>query len=117
MKKIILALVLSLFYTLTFAQSSSEVLVLSAIVKDKVIPNAEIIFQKNGEKSITKYTNTEGKVSIPEKYKNDSEVMLIIKKDGYSSLITKCLCGGLTYAISPEMQELDGMRIVLSWGS
>lgn len=117
MKKSILTLLLFIFCTISFAQSSSEVLVLSAIVKDKVIPNAKVIFQKNGETSITKYTNTAGKVSIPEQYRNDSEVILIIKKEGYSPLITKCLCDGLTYAISPTMQELDGMRIVLSWGS
>jgi len=116
MKKNIITIVLLIFSTLTFAQSSSEILVLSAVVKDKVMPNAEIIFQKNGETSITKYTNTEGKVNIPEQYRNDSDVILIIKKEGYSPLITKCLCDGLTYAISPTMQELDGIRIVLSWG-
>ncbi|MBO0593674.1 hypothetical protein I2486_19925 [Cellulophaga sp. E16_2] len=116
MNKKILTLVALIMSAVSFAQSSSEILVLSAVVKDKVMPNAEIIFQKNGETSITKYTDNQGKVSIPEHYRNDSEVILIIKKDGYSPLITKCLCDGLTYAISPTMQELDGMRIVLSWG-
>lgn len=117
MKKNLLTLVLLIFGTITFAQSSSEILVLSAIVKDQAISNAEVIFQKNGQTSITKYTNASGKVTIPESFRNDSEVMVIIKKAGYSSLITKCLCEGLTYAISPTMQELDGMRIVLSWSS
>ena len=117
MRKNITTIVLLIFSTLTFAQFSSEILVLSAVVKDKAIPNAEVIFQKNGEKSITNYTNTDGKVRIPVQYRNDSDVVLIIKKEGYSTLITKCLCDGLTYAISPSMQELDGIRIVLSWGS
>lgn len=115
MKKSLFTLFLTILSITIYAQSSSEVLVLSAIVKDKVIPNAEVIFQKNGEASITKYTNTSGKVTIPSKYVNDAEVVMIIKKQGYSSLVTKCLCNGLTYAISPTMQELDGMRIVLSW--
>lgn len=115
MKNIFCTLLLLIVGTTTFAQSSSELLVLSAIIKDKTIPSAEVIFQKNGETSITKYTNSNGIASIPEQFRNDSEVIVIIKKDGYSPLITKCLCEGLTYAISPTMQELDGMRIVLSW--
>ena len=116
MKKTFFTVLTLFFSAIIFAQSSSEVLVLSAIVKDKVIPNAEVIFQKNGEASITKYTNSSGKVNIPQQYKNDADVILIIKKEGYSPLITKCLCDGLTYAISPTIQNLDGMRIVLNWG-
>jgi len=116
MRKAFFTLITLLFSAMIFAQSSSEILILSAIVKDKVIPNAEIIFQKNGETSITKYTNSSGKVNLPEKYRNDADVVLIIKKEGYSPLITKCLCGGLTYAISPTLHNLDGLRIVLNWG-
>lgn len=115
MKKTLLVLVLLIFSNITFAQSSSEILVLSAIVKDKAIPNAEVIFQKNGQTSVTKFTNASGKVTIPESFRNDPDVIVIIKKEGYSALVTKCLCEGLTYAISPTMEDLDGMRIVLSW--
>ncbi len=117
MKKNFLIFVAFVFSIATFAQSSSEILVLSAIVKDKVIPNAEVIFQKNGETSVTKHTNSNGKVTIPTQFRNDLEVVVIIKKQGYSPLVTKCLCDGLTYAISPTMYELDGMRIVLNWGN
>ncbi len=109
--------VLLLFNTVVAAQTSSEILVLSATVKDKVIPNAEVIFQKNGAISMVEYTNASGIVTIPQKYRDDPEMIVIIKKDGYSPLITKCPCGGLTYAISPTLQNLDGMRIVLNWGS
>jgi uncharacterized protein YfaP (DUF2135 family) len=97
------------------AQNSNEILVLSAVVKNKVIPNAQVIFQKNGETSIPKLSNSEGIVEIPSEYQDDPNVTIIIKKEGYSTLVSKCRCGGLTYAISPYMQELDGMRIVLSW--
>lgn len=107
---------LYLFTTIVFAQNSNEILVLSAVVKDKVIPNAQVIFQKNGETSVPKYTNEQGKVTIPSEYQDDSNLTIIIKKEGYSTLVSKCKCGGLTYAISPYMEELDGMRIVLSWG-
>ena len=117
MKKYILAI---LFFSLAqtfYAQSSKEILVLSAVVKDKVIPGAQIIFQKNGEQSIPLVTNQSGKVTIPAEYQDENNLTIIIKKEGYSTLVSKCPCGGLTYAISPVMEELDGMRIVLSWGS
>lgn len=114
MKKILLlfALICSTFIA---AQNSNEILVLSAIVKNKVIPDAQVIFQKNGETSIPKLTNSAGKVEIPNEYRDDPNVTIIIKKEGYSTLVSKCSCSGLTYAISPFMEELDGMRIVLSW--
>lgn len=41
---------------------------------------------------------------------------MIVKKEGYSNLVVKCSCAGMTYAISPAMTSLDGMRVVLSWG-
>ena len=41
---------------------------------------------------------------------------MIVRKPGYSDLIAKCPCAGMTYALSPYMQTLDGMRIVLNWG-
>lgn len=105
------------FTQLFYAQSSKEILVLSAVVKDKVIPDAQVIFQKNGEQSIPLYTNERGKVQIPNEFQDENNLTVIIKKEGYSTLVSKCPCGGLTYAISPVMEELDGMRIVLSWGS
>lgn len=114
MKKIFLLVVL-LCTVISNAQNSNEILVLSAVVKDKVIPNAQVIFQKNGETSVPTFTNQAGKVIIPSEYQDDPNLTIIIKKEGYSTLVSKCKCGGLTYAISPYMEELDGMRIVLSW--
>lgn len=111
-----LSLLFILVASFLYAQNSNEILVLSAVVKDKVIPNAQVIFQKNGEASLPKLTNSEGKVTIPTEYQDDPNLTIIIKKEGYSTLVSKCKCGGLTYAISPYMEELDGMRIVLSWG-
>lgn len=116
-KNLFITAVFFLFNFFLFAQSSSEILVLSAVVKDKAISNAQVIFQKNGEASVPKLTNADGKVTIPADYKDDPSLTIIIKKEGYSTLVSKCICGGLTYAISPVMKELDGMRIVLSWGS
>ena len=78
MKKILISLNFVLLSAFVFAQTS-QISVLSAIVKDKVISNAEVIFQKNGETSITVFTDNSGKVSIPEKFRNDENVILIIK--------------------------------------
>ncbi|SHI45069.1 tetratricopeptide repeat protein [Flavobacterium terrae] len=117
LKKYVLAFLLFSLTQAFYAQSSKEILVLSAVVKDKVIPGAQVIFQKNGEKSIPLYSDQRGKVQIPAEYQDEADLTIIIKKDGYSTLVSKCPCGGLTYAISPVMEELDGMRIVLSWGS
>lgn len=115
MKKILLLFVF--WQSFIFAQKNNELLVLSAVVKDKVIPNAQIIFQKNGETSETVNTDASGKAVIPPQFVDaNNEITLIIKKEGYSTLVTKGPFGGLTYALSPVMEDLDGMRIVLSWG-
>ncbi|WBX99210.1 tetratricopeptide repeat protein [Chryseobacterium gambrini] len=115
MKKILLLFVF--WQSCIFAQKNNELLVLSAVVKDKVIPNAQIIFQKNGETSETVNTDASGKAVIPPQFVDaNNEITLIIKKEGYSTLVTKSPFGGLTYALSPVMEDLDGMRIVLSWG-
>lgn len=115
MKKLLLFFVL--IQTMVFAQNSNELLVLSAVVKDKVIPDAQVIFQKNGQTSEIVYTNSAGRAVIPAQFVNaGNEITVIIKKDGYSALVTKGPFGGLTYALSPVMTNLDGMRIVLSWG-
>lgn len=114
--KSLFTLLLVAFSQVAFSQSSKEILILSAVIKDKVIPDAQVIFQKNGEKSIPLYSDQRGKVQIPDEYQDETDLTIIIKKEGYSTLVSKCPCGGLTYAISPVMEELDGMRIVLSWG-
>lgn len=115
MKKILLLFVF--WQSFIFAQKNNELLVLSAVVKDKVIPNAQIIFQKNGETSETVNTDASGKAVIPPQFVDaNNDITLIIKKEGYSTLVTKGPFGGLTYALSPVMEDLDGMRIVLSWG-
>lgn len=115
MKKILLLFVF--WQSFIFAQKNNELLVLSAVVKDKVIPNAQIIFQKNGETSETVNTDASGKAVIPPQFVDaNNEITLIIKKEGYSTLVTKGPFGGLTYALSPVMEDLDGLRIVLSWG-
>ncbi|GAA0190548.1 tetratricopeptide repeat protein [Fulvivirga kasyanovii] len=106
-------------FSLAVAQQKTEIQVLSATVKDQTIQGATIIFQKNGETSVTATTDSQGRISIPSPFGgvDDPSVTIIIKKDGYSTLVAKGPYNNLTYALSPTMQELDGIRIVLNWGS
>lgn len=97
-----------------------RVQVLSATVKDQTISGAQVILQKNGETSVQSTTQKDGHAQFAQgpDGKDDGSVNLIIKKEGYSNLVARCPCNGLTYALSPVMtQNLDGMRIVLNWGA
>lgn len=115
--KFVIIICLFLSYS-GFAQQKSQIQVLSAVVKDQTIKDAEVIFQKNGETSVSVKTNSNGQISIPQVFGgvDDGSITLIIKKAGYSTLVTKGPVNNLTYALSPVMEQLDGMRIVLSWG-
>lgn len=99
-----------------FNGQNISIQVLSAVEKDKVINNAEVMIQRNGESSAKKLTNSQGRTTINGGFQDDSNTLLIIKKDNYSSLVVKCPCNDMTYALSPYMKNLDGMRIVLNWG-
>lgn len=102
------------FATCLFAY---EVQLLSAVKKDTPIADAEVIFQKSGETSIKTFSNVQGKAFF-EGFggKDDGDVMMLVKKPGFSTFVAKCPCDGLTYALSPNMTNLDGLRIVLTWG-
>jgi hypothetical protein len=85
-------------------------------VRDQVITGATVILQKNGERSSLATTDSDGRVRFPSTLSDDPAVLLIVRNHGYSDLVAKCPCSGMTYAISPAMHDLDGMRIVLDWG-
>ncbi|WP_205713072.1 tetratricopeptide repeat protein [Escherichia sp. E4694] len=90
--------------------------ILSATVKDKRIEGASVTLQRNGAQSVSGTTNASGSVSLGSTFADEQDALLIVKKEGYSNLVVKCPCAGMTYAISPVMTNLDGMRVVLSWG-
>ncbi|NOT20971.1 MAG: tetratricopeptide repeat protein [Sideroxydans sp.] len=94
-----------------------NVQVLSATIKDKKVEDATVTLQKNGEQSAVGTTDSRGQVSLNFSSVDDASALLIIKKEGYSNLVVKCPCAGMTYAISPVMNNLDGMRAVLVWGA
>lgn len=115
-KKIFTSTLLLFIALTTLKAQNTTVQVLSAVEKDKVISNAEVMIQRNGESSTKSITDNQGKANINTSFPDDSNTLLIIKKENYSSLVVKCPCNNLTYALSPVMKNLDGMRIVLNWG-
>jgi uncharacterized protein YfaP (DUF2135 family) len=97
--------------------TSSQIQVLSATVRDQKIEGATVILQRNGAQSEAVTTDAQGNAPLPQDQSGDSNSLIIIKKEGYSDLVAKCPCSGLTYALSPVMQNLDGLRVVLTWGA
>lgn len=92
-----------------------DVQVLSAVVKDEKISGAQVLLQRNGEQTQSVFTSRDGMASIAGTG-DVQDGLLIIKKDGYSNLVAKCPCDGMTYALSPVLTDLDAMRVVLTWG-
>ncbi|MCL6349749.1 YfaP family protein [Pectobacterium polaris] len=117
MKGNIKALILALSaFTCAANAQSINIEVLSATIKDKKIDDATVILQKNGAQSVTARSDVAGRAALNAPFDVDQDSLLIIKKAGYSDLVVKCPCDGMTYAVSPVMKSLDGMRIVLTWG-
>ena len=117
MKKNMFLLSLLLLAGLITVAQQRTIQVLSATIKDKRIENAEVLLQKNGSQTVIGNTDANGNVTLNADFADDVNATIIIKKNGFSTLVAKCPCANLTYAISPVMQNLDGMRIVLSWGA
>jgi len=93
--------------------------ILDATTKGQVVPGAQVIFQRDGQTSLTGTTGADGKVRLDNTLgADDPSVTLIVKKEGYSSLVVRCPCAGLSYAVSPTLgqQRLDAFRVVLNWG-
>ncbi|MEL1263913.1 tetratricopeptide repeat protein [Pseudoxanthomonas putridarboris] len=106
-----------LFLSSPAAAQNGSVQVLSATVKDQKIAGANVILQKDGTRSVSVDTDAQGRAGIDAARASDPGTLIIIKKPGYSNLVAKCPCDGLTYALSPVMDSLDGIRVVLSWGA
>ena len=102
---------------LSFQATAGEISVLSAVVKDQTIEDAKVTWQRNGDSSKRAVTSPAGKAKVPADLIDDAETTMIINKPGYSTLVVKCPCDDFTYALSPVMQNLDGLRAVLTWGA
>lgn len=118
MKKLdCLALALAVAFPSAAFADDVPVQILSATVKDKRIAGATVILQKNGAQSVTATTDAQGQAKLNTAYADGEDSLLIVKMPGYSNLVAKCPCKGMTYAISPVMKNLDGLRVVLNWGA
>lgn len=111
-----LGLVLLASTVLSYPSFAGEISVLSAVIKDKTIEDAQVTWQRNGESSLLDKTSSYGTATTPAGLVDDSNTTMIITKPGYSALVVKCPCDNFTYALSPVMQNLDGLRVVLTWG-
>ena len=98
------------------AGDPAYVQILSATVRDQKIVGATVILQRNGEKSVAVVTNEGGQAGVAASVASDPSALVIVRKPGYSDLVAKCPCTGMTYAMSPVLEKLDEMRIVLNWG-
>ncbi|EFH5818070.1 TPA: tetratricopeptide repeat protein [Escherichia coli] len=117
MKKIVLPVALALMgINADVYAADVKIDILSATVKDKRIEGASVTLQRNGAQSVSGTTNASGSINLGSSFADDQDALLIVKKEGYSNLVVKCPCAGMTYAISPVMTNLDGVRVVLSWG-
>lgn len=110
-------LALSISFSFVGYAESKSVEVLSAVVKDQKIPGAQVVMQRNGEQSISSLSDDSGNAQIGNNASDTNDSLIIIKKSGYSTLVAKCPCSGMSYALSPTMKGLDSMRVVLGWGS
>jgi hypothetical protein len=100
--------------TATHAANATNVQILSATIRDQKIGGASVTLQKNGAQSMAQTTDPEGQATFPNVVLADPTALVIVRKEGYSDLVAKCPCIGMTYALSPIMDNLDGMRIVLN---
>jgi len=100
------------------AASAEKIKLLSATVKDKAVPEANLTFQAAGKTSVKATSDASGVASFekPPMGVDDSTVTLIIEKTGFSSLVVQCPCMNLTYAMSENMTRAGGIRVVLNWG-
>lgn len=111
------SLLTALALAAVFPLHAQTIQVLSATIKDQRISGAEVTMQRNGAQSQNATTDGTGRASLNKAIPDDASSLMIIKKPGYSTLVVKCPCDNLTYALSPVMENLDAMRIVLTWGA
>lgn len=96
--------------------ADTSVSVLDATIKDRAIGGVEVTFQKEGQSSIKTKTDSKGVATLPTPFGDDSaNVVMILKKDGYASMAVKCPCDSFVYAMSPVLENLDSLRVVLQW--
>ncbi len=118
MRKFFIVLVVALFSTFVAAKEMISINVLDSQIKGHPVAGATITFEKNGVAVNGGITDSHGRVIIKDGIfggVDDSSVKIIIRKTGYATLAVRGPFNGLTFALSREMKDIGGYRIVLSW--
>ncbi|MEH6420225.1 YfaP family protein [Pseudomonas sp. CGJS7] len=96
---------------------SGEATVVSATVADRPIEGAAVELRRPGQPALTAVTDARGRIALDPAALRDPDARLSIRKSGHAELLAHCPCDGANYALSPALQSLDGLRMVLSWGA
>ena len=118
MKKIFIVLIAVLFSTFAAGKEMISINVLDSQIKGQPVEGAAITFEKNGTAVNGGVTDSHGRLIIKDGIfggVDDSSVKIIIKKAGYATWAVRGPFNGLTFALSREMKDIGGYRIVLSW--
>jgi tetratricopeptide (TPR) repeat protein len=118
MRKFFIVLVVALFSTFAAAKEMISINVLDSQIKGQPVAGATITFEKNGVAVNGGITDSHGRLIIKDGIfggVDDSSVKIIIRKTGYATLAVRGPFNGLTFALSREMKDIGGYRIVLSW--
>ncbi|MEI8394432.1 MAG: hypothetical protein WCF85_06835 [Rhodospirillaceae bacterium] len=87
---------------------SASVEILSAVVRDQKIPDANIIFQKNGERSASGTTDSQGNVQLATDFPDTEDTLLIVKKSGYSTLVVSLAWLAAQFNSHTKWQDWNG---------
>ncbi|MGC5703955.1 hypothetical protein J4P02_27520 [Pseudomonas sp. NFXW11] len=90
--------------------------VLDAVAKGAPLADADVQVQQAANRAAGR-TDAEGRVTLATDAADTSATELLLRKAGYSELRVKCPCQGLSYALSPLLENPESLRVVLSWSA
>lgn len=97
------------------APPADGVTVLSATIADQRIEGARVELRREGRDALSASSDAHGRAALDPDALHDPSARLSIRKPGYAELLAQCPCAGDSYALSPALASLDGLRVVLSW--
>lgn len=101
----------------TLTANTGGVRVFSATVAGQRIQGAKIGLRREDAPPLEAVSDIHGRAALDPAALRDPGARLSIRKPGYAELLAHCPCDGVDYALSPVMERLDGLRVVLSWSA
>ncbi|AGI22640.1 hypothetical protein H681_03790 [Pseudomonas sp. ATCC 13867] len=98
-----------------FAAEADFVTIVSAATKDQPIPDANVHLQGKTHPNTSATTDSLGRALLDSKSLADSTAQIMILREGYAVFQDNCPCENRTFALSPNQQGQDSIRIVLMW--